>query len=183
MNLLFSNNKLLWILLLVSLPFTTQINSKSIDHIQRFYHHPDWLPTQGDAQLLKVIKSVNYHYQRKFSLNDQELYSLYLEDQSDRAGDWWAVNLPARDNYRLRIVELKLKHGLVRTSLDFFHAAIIMHHGGKQQNYRQAVSLSKKAIALNPMNAAAHWLNCAANNRLQVSISQSYKQNDCGSFR
>jgi tetratricopeptide (TPR) repeat protein len=96
--------------------------------------------------------------------DNEELKTLYQEDQSDRKSnpiDWSVVGV--RDSLReVRVYEL-LDSNLVRTSLDYSNAAMIFQHGRDTIASGMAVKMMKKAIALD--STANKWLLAAAIDR------------------
>jgi len=84
-------------------------------------------------------------------IDNEELKTLYKEDQSDRTAgniDWELVSKRDKER-RVRVNEL-LKSNLVRTSKDYSNAAMIFQHGGDTTSSGMAVKLMKKAIELDP---------------------------------
>ena len=105
----------------------------------------------------------NTEIQKDISDNE-ELKTLYQEDQSDRSSgniDWSVVS--ERDRLReARVYEL-LDSNLVRTSLDYSNAAMIFQHGQDTVASAMAVKMMRKAIALD--STANKWLLAAAIDR------------------
>lgn len=95
-----------------------------------------------------------------------ELLALYKADQQDRAGgaiDWQAVS--ARDQARQQRVRELAAEGALKHSDDFLHAAMVYQHGEMPDFYRQAQLWALRAVELDPGNARARWLACAAEDR------------------
>lgn len=119
---------------------------------------------------------------------NQELHSLYQADQADRAGgniDWTVV--AARDAARRTRVGELAAAGSLRHSADYLHAAMVYQHGGAPEFYRQAQLWALKALELDPANAQARWLACAAEDRwlhntgrAQVWGTQFWRPNGAG---
>lgn len=126
-----------------------------------------------------IIKKVRIEHKRFIQKNDSELYSLFLEDQSDRTGEVWMVNMGERDKLRVEKVNEKLKNKEVKTAADYFHAAIIMQHGTELEHYRLAISLSQNSLNLEPNNKTVRWLNCAAKNRFHLVAGNRKKLTNC----
>jgi hypothetical protein len=105
--------------------------------------------------------------------DNPELATLYREDQAAREGttyekiDW--VELSKRDAERRNRVRELLAQGTVRTSMDFFHAAMLFQHGSTPDEYRLAYSLANVSATLDPSNKTALWLSAAAWDRLLMS--------------
>lgn len=100
------------------------------------------------------------------ALPNEELRTLYQADQSDRTGgniDWSAV-APRDEARRTRVGELAAA-GALRHGDDYLHAAMVYQHGGAPEFYRQAQLWALRAVELDPANAKARWLACAAEDR------------------
>jgi len=106
--------------------------------------------------------------EREVILDNEELVEIYKADQADRQTqpiDWNIVS--KRDSLReLRIYEL-LDSNKVRTSLDYYNAAMIFQHGRDSVAYGMAVKLMKKSIELD--STANKWLLAAAIDRYLLS--------------
>lgn len=105
--------------------------------------------------------------------DNPELLALYTADQDDRkAGSAidWSVVAPRDSMRRVRVYAL-LDEGAVRTSQDYYHAAMIFQHGNDTTAARIAFELSKEAMALDSTNASAKWLYAAAWDRYQMRAS------------
>ena len=115
--------------------------------------------------LLILVFSCNNADKKQLDIKDnEELKTLYSEDQSDRSRgniDWSVVSV--NDSLReSRIFEL-LDSNLVRTSLDYSNAAMIFQHGGDTIASGMAVKMMTKAIELD--TAINKWLLAAAIDR------------------
>jgi hypothetical protein len=97
-----------------------------------------------------------------------ELTRFYDEDQADRQPgvgkiDWNVVE--KRDAERLaRVKEIAVQGGLVKAE-DYYHAALILQHSEKTEDYDLAHQWSLKAIELDPKLSAARWLAAASKDR------------------
>jgi hypothetical protein len=60
------------------------------------------------------------------------------------------------------VVRIAMARRALRTADDYYHAAMILHHGADSATARE---LAKKAVALRPSFAAARWLYAAATDR------------------
>lgn len=100
------------------------------------------------------------------ALPNEELRTLYQADQSDRKGDNidWSAVAPRDEARRTRVGELAAA-GALRHSDDYLHAAMVYQHGGAPEFYRQAQLWALRAVELDPANARARWLACAAEDR------------------
>jgi len=98
------------------------------------------------------------------SSDNRRLAELYRHDQKDREPeviDWGEVG--PRDKARQAEVVRMLRGKKLQTSMDYTHAAMIMHHAWGQE--RLAQKLAKKAVRLDPKNQLAAWLVKAAYDR------------------
>lgn len=117
--------------------------------------------------------------------NNPELIRIYKSDQTDRSAevvDWDKV--AKNDKLRRERVNELLDAGLVHTSQDFHHAALIFQHGTNFLSYHKAIQLMKKAIEID--STADKWLLAAATDRFRLSTFRSqiygtnYKKNKEG---
>jgi hypothetical protein len=104
--------------------------------------------------------------------DSDELKHIYEEDQGDRRSqkpiDWSVVG--KRDKQReARIKELYQTGGL-HTGADYFHAAMVLQHGGKPEDYLLAHELCVAAISKGEMRA--RWLAAASEDRFLCSIGR-----------
>jgi tetratricopeptide (TPR) repeat protein len=96
--------------------------------------------------------------------DNEELKTLYKEDQSDRMSgniDWPVVS--KRDKMREARVNELLAANLVRTARDYANAAMIFQHGVDTTASGMAVKMMRKAVALDP--SIDKWLLAAAIDR------------------
>jgi tetratricopeptide (TPR) repeat protein len=122
--------------------------------------------------------------QTKTTTDNEELITLYNEDQSDRQTDninWIVVS--KRDSTREARVYQLLKMNLVRTGMDHYNAAMIFQHGHDTTASGNAVRMMRKAIALDP--SINKWLLAAAIDRdlmrrgeMQIYGTQFVKNGD-----
>lgn len=156
--------------------------NKAIDsglHDIKLLNTPNWLPIQKHPKWPAIIKKIKIKHQEFLLKNDEELYSLFLADQSDRNGKIWLTDLALRDKLRVKKVKEKLKKQEVKTAADYFHAAVIMQHGTTLEHYKLAILLSKKSLELEPNNNTVRWLNCAATNRFHLTAGNRNKLKEC----
>jgi hypothetical protein len=112
--------------------------------------------------------------------DNQELARLFSEDQADRQTkdakpvDWRAVG--RRDEARLaRVMEL-YRTSQLRTGSDYFHAAIILQHGRKPEDYLLCHELCVAAVFDIGANEKsdwvplAKWLAAASEDRFLLSV-------------
>ena len=148
--------------------------------LQKGYHRlkdaqtdPDFDSIRPDPRWAKVIEQIAQAEQRYLKAINAELYQIYQDDQADRNVDKidWSVVTPRDDARYARVLQLAdaqlLKHGD-----DYFHAAMVMQHGEKPDDYQRAHLWAKKAFELNSENQSARWLACAAEDRYLQSIGK-----------
>ena len=107
--------------------------------------------------------------------SNADLASLFEADQSARAGPIEAVDmraLSARDSVRRQRVRELVAEGALRTSADFYHAAMIFQHGRDSLAYAQAQEWARRSEALDSTNVDARWLVAATWDRWQRSRGQ-----------
>lgn len=97
-------------------------------------------------------------------VSNEELKAIYEADQGDRQTadiDWSLVS--KRDKERQKRVYEILDSDLVKTSEDYYHAAMVFQHGGDTTSSGMAVKLMRKAIELD--SNRSKWLLAAAIDR------------------
>lgn len=103
------------------------------------------------------------------------LIALFEEDQADRSGggdaiDWTVVSVS--DSLRRERVLGLVDSGLVVTSADYYHAAMVFQHGADTTAARMAYDLSQRAVKIDPTNADAKWLLAAAWDRYKMRLGE-----------
>jgi hypothetical protein len=107
--------------------------------------------------------------------NNAELAAMYAADQKAREnlhtilGDPEALRALVVDDSlrRVRVQEI-MDRGKVRTADDYYHAAMILQHGGDTTAYRTAHELAKQAVALDSTHRNAKWMTAASWDRYLV---------------
>jgi len=107
---------------------------------------------------------------------------MYAEDQSDRLPkdgksiDWSLVG--PRDDARLkRVMELYIA-GELKTGKDYFHAAMVLQHGKRPEDYLLCHELCVAAVFKSGSSETADWLStakwlaAASEDRFLVSIGR-----------
>ena len=116
-------------------------------------------------------------FQPQAGTANAELTRLYTEDQADRqppAGrqiDW--VEVQKRDKARLARVRELYTGGELRAGEDYWHAALVLQHGGEPTDYLLAHELCVVAIAKG--YAGAKWLAAASEDRFLGSVGRSQR--------
>jgi hypothetical protein len=117
--------------------------------------------------------------------SNRELLAAYLADQALRGGEIEDLEAAKRQDAAHQLVaRTALAQHALRTADDYFHAAMILQHGGTPQSYAEARALAKKAVELRPWFGQARWLYAAATDRwLQATgkpqiYGTQYRQKD-----
>jgi hypothetical protein len=126
---------------------------------------------------LVTLRSVAAQASAAAPKDNQELLSLYQEDQSDRnppAGgsiDWKIV--ARRDFLRLTVVKELYAQKKLQTGPDYYHAAMILQHSGTAEDYLLSHELCIVAICKG--NEEAKWLAAASEDRFLMSIGRGQR--------
>ena len=102
--------------------------------------------------------------------DNAELARIYEADQTARQHetiDWEQVSKD--DSARRDQVRSILAAGGLRTSIDYFHAAMVFQHGDRLSDYRLAHALASIASELDPGNRPAAWLVAATFDRMLMN--------------
>src|SRR5688500_5358416 len=103
-----------------------------------------------------------------------ELTRMFTEDQDDRKPEpgrginWVAVE--KRDEARLARVRELYQRDQLRAGADYYHAAMILQHGGQPSDYLLAHELCVVAIAKGEQRAK--WLAAASEDRFLGSVGR-----------
>ena len=105
-----------------------------------------------------------------------DLLRMYEEDQADREAppesvDWAAV--APRESERRRATLALVESGGLKASEDYFHAAMILQHGGDSTSYRLAHELALECTRRDSTHQAARWLAAAAKDRYLHSTGKA----------
>jgi len=106
--------------------------------------------------------------------DNEQLRAIVKADQAERENAWKPEELKPeimqglmqRDAERRAKVQIELAAGRVRTSSDFFNAALVMQHGPGLEDIRMAHALATIAAALDPASRDAKWLKAASWDRM-----------------
>ena len=124
-----------------------------------------------------VAQSTLSAFQPQAGTPNPELARLFAEDQADRqppAGrqiDW--VEVGKRDHARLTRVRELYNRAELREGEDYWHAAMVLQHGGEPTDYLLAHELCVVAIAKG--FAGAKWLAAASEDRFLGSVGRSQR--------
>lgn len=120
--------------------------------------------------LILILFSTHVFSQPIKQKDNPKLTKMFEIDQSDRgkkSADWETIIKLDRE-HRSEVRKL-LKTGQLRTSKDYFHAAMIFQHGETTEDYKLAFSLAQFAATLDPGNKSALWLTAATWDRILMS--------------
>ncbi|MDF1695563.1 MAG: tetratricopeptide repeat protein [Saprospiraceae bacterium] len=105
------------------------------------------------------------------SLDNKSLAQLVYQDQMERSSHLIDTSSTIQnDSIRRQTVYNFMKNNTLKTSNDYQNAALILQHGKDSSDFRQAVELMEKSIALNPY--ADKWLLAATTDRYLLSIGK-----------
>jgi hypothetical protein len=129
----------------------------------------------GDARWKQVVARAEAAEKAYLDSINAEAYHLYQQDQADRSGnlekaDWEAIS--KRDLARRQRVREMLAAGSLKVADDFFHAAMVLQHGDKPEDYQLAHELASKAADMDPKQRVARWLAAAAKDRYLWSVGK-----------
>ena len=150
---------------LEKLQVAVQLGYRDVDRLEEA---ADFKPLTADARWRDVIGQARRNEQSHLSAVNRELMQMFEADQAERQPGAPFVQpaiLAARDEWRLkRVREIQAAGGL-KVADDYFHAAMILQHGGYAQHFRQAHDLALRAAELDPEHRTARWLAAAAKDR------------------
>lgn len=101
-----------------------------------------------------------------------ELCRLADEDQKDREApiDW--ARTTARDAQRRQALLAILRSATLKTSGDYFHAALVMQHGETWEDYAAAHLLATRALQLAPADPNVQRMVAASWDRMMHSMGK-----------
>jgi hypothetical protein len=109
--------------------------------------------------------------------NNRELLRIFHDDQKDRKVNQnkrgWLSWVTARDCKRRQMVAVLLRMKKVKTAADFYHAAMIFHHGARREHIVKAKQLARRSITLR--SEKGKWLYAAATDRLLIMSGKKQK--------
>jgi len=134
--------------------------------------HSDLESLRGDPRWKAFLQKARAARAAYVASINEELLTMYEEDQGDRSGtiDWSLVN-PRDEKRRQRVKEL-LAAGEVKAAEDHYHAAMVLQHGRTPEDYKLAHELALKAAEMDPEHGAARWLAAAAKDRYLQNIGE-----------
>jgi hypothetical protein len=150
--------------------------------VDKGYNQPNWMAQDSDLVVLhddprwnEVYGRCKARYDTYLRSINMQLYLLYQADQTDRAnyrpGQDWGV-IAHKDSLRQQKVARMIDNNELKVSDDYYHAAMIFHHGLDSTSYTIAMALANKAVELDSNNADALWLSAAAKDRYLWSIGK-----------
>jgi tetratricopeptide (TPR) repeat protein len=136
---------------------------------------PDLASLRADARWAALLAKVQKNREAYLGTVNAEILEMYEQDQADRTGPIESLNwaeVSKRDAARRERVRAMLTKGELKVGDDYFHAAMVMQHGDKPEDYALARDLASKAAELNPELRSARWLAAAAEDRYLWSIGK-----------
>lgn len=126
--------------------------------------------SENDGGIVLVKKAVP-------TTDNAELTRLYEADQSERMPPDgkpidWAVVAPRDEERRKQILSM-FQGGAIATGNDFSHAAVIMQHGTKPEDYLMAHDFGIAALKRGKKDAA--WIIAASEDRFLESIGRKQR--------
>ena len=100
------------------------------------------------------------------------LRALFDADQADRSGPIEQVDmdaLSAKDLIRRDSLTALVRAGVLGSAASYYHAAMLMQHGGDSSDYRKANEWAKKSEELDSTKVETRWLVAASWDRYQMS--------------
>jgi tetratricopeptide (TPR) repeat protein len=146
--------------------YLTTAVDKGYRDINTMKQDADFDILRSDVRWDNIAKKCRENMDDYLASNNVALYRIYSEDQADRVGDeinWDAV--AERDVVRRDQVRKMLADSTVRTSEDYYHAAMIFQHGEVPEDYMRAHELALRAVEMDSTNDDAKWLAAAAQDR------------------
>lgn len=109
---------------------------------------------------------------------NKELKKLYEQDQKEReTTNWDSVEevqlLNEQDIKRQAYALYLVENGMLVSSQDYYHAAMLFHHSDSVQTLGLAVALSE--VSMNMENADGRWLYARALDRFLLKVGQAQK--------
>lgn len=142
--------------------------AKGYRDLDRAAGNPQLEPLRSDPRWKTFLDGVKARNDAHATTINAELAKIYQDDQADRqAGadhiDWKVVG--KRDAERLaRTREIAAQGGLKQAD-DYLHAAMVLQHSDKVEDYDQAHQWCLKAVELDPELPVARWLAAATLDR------------------
>ena len=111
----------------------------------------------------------------RFAADNAELRGVYEDDQADRARAGGRASGPAAVSMRERERRVKaiIERGRLTTGADYYHAAVVLQHGGEPSDLILAHELAMVALALG--DERARWLAAATLDRYLVERGQAQR--------
>jgi hypothetical protein len=110
-----------------------------------------------------------------FAADNERLRTIMYADQAERQAPstqpYWK-GMMQRDAERRVQVKAELVAGRVRTSADFYNAALVMQHGQGIEDIRMAHAFATIAASLDPLDRSARWLKAASWDRMMTTMNK-----------
>jgi tetratricopeptide (TPR) repeat protein len=139
---------------------------KGYRDLERAQGNPQFEPLRQDPRWKTFFEGVQKRHEAYRAKANAELARLYEEDQKDRMTqpiDWSVVG--KRDDERLKRTKEIADAGGLREAEDYYHAAMILQHSSKVEDYDRAHQWCLKAVELDPEHPSARWLAAATKDR------------------
>lgn len=143
---------------------------KGYRELERAQGNPQLEPLRQDPRWKAFVEGVQKRHDAHRAKVNAELARLHEEDQKDRMTqpiDWSVVG--KRDDERLKRTKEIAEAGGLREAEDYYHAAMILQHSSKTEDYDRAHQWCLKAVELDPELPDARWLAAATKDRSLMS--------------
>jgi hypothetical protein len=143
-----------------------------IRHIER---DEELVSLRGDPRWRPILDRVRATNDRYLAALNTELRSLFDQDQADRRQ---GINqsghsaLSRRDQQRKARVLQILADGGARLADDYYHAAMVLQHGDRVEDYQLAHDTAMKALETEPLHPLARWLAAASKDRVLMALGK-----------
>ncbi|MBX3227136.1 MAG: hypothetical protein KIT84_35630 [Labilithrix sp.] len=139
---------------------------RDVEHLER---DGDLAGLRADARWAALVANAKAAREAYVRTLNQELFTMYQEDQRDRAVadpskiDWSVI--AARDAARRERTTQIVAAGGAKAADDYFHAAMIFQHGDTIEDFQTSHRLALEAVKLDPRHKRAKWLAAASKDR------------------
>ena len=145
---------------------------RAVGHLHR---DPDLIGLHDDPRWQMLVALLEEKERAYLNISNKELAIIFEQDQSDRHGahtdiDWSKVG-PRDAQRRVRVTEI-MESGAVKTSVDYYHAAMVFQHGSMPEAFLRSHELAVKAVEIDFMNGPAKWLAAASKDRYLMHTNQ-----------
>lgn len=142
-----------------------ELASNGYPNTKRLRDDEDFASLRTTTRWTDLVAHVQANWDQKFGADNRELWALREGDEDDRRPGVDAKEGAERDHRRAARVREIVAAGGLKTSTDYFNAAMLFQHSRVLEDLQQARALALKAAELDPTNARAKWLAAAALDR------------------